>query len=267
MTRSGASDPVNESYVFKALISGGVCAIVSAGLNPFDVTKIRLQNQVGGVCPTKKYDGLLKGAQKIFRDEGFRGLAKGIEPSMLREISYSSVRMGAYEPIRVMLSDDTDPTMTSPAIKFLSALISGGVGAAMANPFDLVKTQFQATLPGQSLMYKSTFTAIPAIFKTHGFSGLYKGWVVTSARAAVLTSAQLGSYDTIKNNILIGIFHMENGFALHLAASLSAGIITTTAANPGYSVFTSPLIIDILCTVTLLTMFVIHISHIFDLCR
>ena len=59
-----------------------------------------------------------------------------------------------------------------------------------------------------------------------------RGWAVTSARAAVLTSAQLGSYDSIKHNLLMDRAGMQEGFALHLAASMSAGLITTTAANP-----------------------------------
>ena len=59
-----------------------------------------------------------------------------------------------------------------------------------------------------------------------------KGWQVTTLRAAILTSAQLGSYDTIKNNLLIELFQLENGLILHFWASLLAGIITPTAANP-----------------------------------
>lgn len=55
---------------------------------------------------------------------------------------------------------------------------------------------------------------------------------MTSCRAAILTSAQLGSYDTIKNNILKNYFGMEDGLQLHLIASMSAGLITTTATNP-----------------------------------
>jgi len=61
---------------------------------------------------------------------------------------------------------------------------------------------------------------------------LYKGWYVTSIRAAILTSAQIGSYDTIKNNILINTFDIKEGFLLHLISAMSAGIITTTATNP-----------------------------------
>lgn len=68
--------------------------------------------------------------------------------------------------------------------------------------------------------------------KNEGIAGLYKGWQATSARAAVLTSAQLGSYDTVKNNIAIKLFKLEEGVTLHLATSIIAAIFTTTASNP-----------------------------------
>jgi Mitochondrial carrier protein len=94
------------------------------------------------------------------------------------------------------------------------------------------RCRFQATLPGDPLPYRSTLGGLFEIAKKQGISGWYKGWEVTSARAAFLTSAQLGSYDTIKNNILIKLVGMEDGLQLHFAASMTAGIITTTAANP-----------------------------------
>jgi hypothetical protein len=58
------------------------------------------------------------------------------------------------------------------------------------------------------------------IFKAEGLRGLYRGVTATAARAAVLTSAQLGSYDIIKNNILIQVFHMADGFKLHFCAAM-----------------------------------------------
>jgi hypothetical protein len=79
--------------------------------------------------------------------------------------------------------------------------------------------------------YLSSFTLYFSRF--HTCTGLYKGWAVTSSRAAILTSAQLGSYDTIKNNLLIKSLGMQEGFLLHLVASMASGLITTTAANPG----------------------------------
>ena len=65
-----------ELYIFKAGISGGVCAIVSAGLNGVDVTKIRMQNQ-SMVAKELRYKGLISGMAQIYKDEGIAGLRKG----------------------------------------------------------------------------------------------------------------------------------------------------------------------------------------------
>lgn len=143
----------DNNFLSKAGIAGSVCAVVSAGLNPVDVTKIRMQNQAG-TGSSLKYQGVLSGAMRILREEGWRGWAKGMEPSMMREMTYSSVRIGAYEPLRALLSRGGSSTETSPSVKFFSALISGGTGAALANPFDLVKTRFQAVLPGEVKPYR-----------------------------------------------------------------------------------------------------------------
>ena len=237
-----------SDLIVKALVAGNVCAFVSAFLNPLDVTKIRLQNQ-NAISSGHKYKGMISGALCILREEGLAGWAKGLNASMVREVTYSSVRMGAYEPIRSLLSSlseqkvsgdssntksDGKQQSTSPIVKFSASLISGGVGSAIANPLDLVKTRLQASLPGSAQLYTSIFDAFTSIYRKEGFAGLYKGWVVTSSRAAILTSAQLGSYDTIKNNILVDVFGFHEGFFLHLSASMASGLITTTAANPGH---------------------------------
>jgi hypothetical protein len=187
-----------------------------------------MQNKGGELYPT-----MLKGIRKIYLEEGYRGLWKGVEPSVWREISYSSIRIGAYEPIRKVLSNkDIDPSDTNPFIKLFSALLSGGIGSALCNPIDIVKTRLQAVLPNEISPYTSTFQGLIRIGRKDGIRGLYKGWVVTSSRSAILTSAQLGSYDSIKHNFLMSQLGMTEGLHLHLVASMAAGLITTTAANP-----------------------------------
>lgn len=152
------ADPeTTGELVQKALIAGNVCAFVSAGVNPLDVTKIRLQNQQQHI----KYRGMLSGAMLILKEEGLAGWAKGLTASMLREVTYSSVRIGAYEPIRSLISsyiagpnaehhhhhtrhlnqqhNHNHGRSSSPAVKYFSALLSGGGGAALASPLDLIK--------------------------------------------------------------------------------------------------------------------------------
>lgn len=103
-------------FVQKALISGTSCAVISAILNPFDVTKIRLQNQPSGFI---KYKGMMSGARVILLEEGVAGLSKGMTPSMLRELSYSSVRFGAYEPIRETVGAFIDGPSVKPQVRIL----------------------------------------------------------------------------------------------------------------------------------------------------
>eukprot|EP00605_Chrysophyceae_sp_TOSAG23-4_P000892 GSChrysophyteH1.ASY1.ANO1.983.1 assembled CDS len=225
----------------KASLAGGSCALSSFILNPVDVTKIRIQNATSGANHTQ-YKGFLDGLFSIYRNEGLRGWARGLEPSMMREMTYSSCRMGAYEPIRGVvqkLSGDktSEKGDISATVKFTSALLSGGIGAAVCNPFDLVKTRFQAAFPGQPpLPYNNTFQAFRYIIKHEGgVGGMYKAWEVTCGRAAFLTSGQLGSYDVVKNNILIhhfGFSEKKNGTILHLCSAMSASVVATTAANP-----------------------------------
>jgi hypothetical protein len=201
-----------ESYLLKAAIAGFSCASVAAALNPLDVTRIRLQLQhseslqvptaqpMTASSPNKRpiqpYRGMLHGVAKIYREEGLIGWSKGLTPSMMRELFYSTIRMGAYEPIKHSLF--TESNQNSPAAKLLCGLLAGGFGAAIANPLDLIKTRFtiehllilhhaidccnyrfQSILPHEKSPYPSTFQAFRLIYlREHGLHGLYKGWQV-----------------------------------------------------------------------------------------
>lgn len=77
-----------------------------------------------------------------------RGIAlqKGIVPSLLRETSYSSIRLSLYEPIRDHIMTDEEKKHGAPLLKkFLAGATSGAIGSGLANPADLVKV---STVPG-----------------------------------------------------------------------------------------------------------------------
>lgn len=46
------------------------------------------------------YKNMIDCFVKVIREEGPGGLYKGLTPALLRQASYSSLRMGIYEPIR-----------------------------------------------------------------------------------------------------------------------------------------------------------------------
>lgn len=59
-------------------------------------------------CPTqpRAYLGLGRGLSKIWTEEGLKGLWSGTNAALLREASYSSIRMGAYEPFKQVTGND-----------------------------------------------------------------------------------------------------------------------------------------------------------------
>ena len=106
----------------------------------------------------------------------------------------------------------------------------GAIGSALFNPFDVVKVRFQSAT-GALPHGGSIARALREIAREPG--GLYVGVGATVVRAALLTSAQLGSYDVIKNDLLVRRCELSrDAHTTHFAASLLASLVATTAADP-----------------------------------
>jgi hypothetical protein len=124
-------------------ISGlGLCSAQVAAVftNPIDVVKIRLQLQGEGKGKGLVESGGVKGGRghglfamflHILREEGVLAFWKGVVPSLLREISYSSIRLGAYEPIRNLLSSEEEQQQVYVPLwkKLLAGATAGAIGS------------------------------------------------------------------------------------------------------------------------------------------
>ncbi|CAH1783501.1 unnamed protein product [Owenia fusiformis] len=219
----------------------GISMMTAGGVtNPIDVIKIRMQldNELSGhkkknVFHNRYYKGFVRGTFTIVREEGPRGLMKGVFPSVLREGIYSTIRLGAYEPIKRMFGA-TDPAHTPLWKKICAGGISGAIGSSIATPTDLVKVRLQAegNLPqGQTPRYTGTFDAFRQIIKYEGIRGLYVGVGPTVQRAAILTATQIPAYDHIKHSILNHEL-MSEGTQLHFITSFMAGFVTACTTSP-----------------------------------
>jgi len=237
------------------LLAGGLsCMFISAILNPLDVVKVVLQTQsqlksldshphpISDVVlhPSRslyanaRYHGAWHAIQSIFQEQGYRrGLMKGITASMLREASYSSIRMGLYDPIKILLAPKgTNKSEFSFWQKLIAGAGSGALGSFLATPTDLIKIRFQSYSPRHPNPYQNTFHAFYHIFKyENGLHGLYKGATPTILRAAILTSVQLSTYDQTKR-ILIQSGYFHDTTLTHMIASAFSGLLVTTAVNP-----------------------------------
>ena len=133
-----------ESDLMRTFYAGVASICAASVTHPIDTIKIRLQLQgQGGAASGRQYNNIFKGIQMIVEHEGVRGLYKGITASWMRESIYSSLRLGMYEPFKRLLGAN-DPKNTPFYLKFAAGGMSGFIGAALANPTDLLKVRMQA---------------------------------------------------------------------------------------------------------------------------
>lgn len=62
---------------------------------------------------------------------GFRSLYAGLSASLMRQMSYSMVRLGVYEKMKSQLSKDGPPSNVN---LLLAAIIAGALGGIAGNP-------------------------------------------------------------------------------------------------------------------------------------
>lgn len=212
---------------------------------PIDLLKTRLQIQ-GELAKAGGQASLTRTLTTITQQEGLRGFYRGLSASLLREASYSALRLGLYEPVKHAISpafsssqiasSSQPPRSASLFEKILAGGISGCIGAALANPADLLKVRLQAamasSLRGQgtpSVSLLSSFSTI--VQKEGGIPALWQGVGANVQRAALLTAAQVGSYDEIKATVK-SVAGMEEGLSLHIACSLAASVICALVTSP-----------------------------------
>jgi Mitochondrial carrier protein len=77
---------------------------------------------------------------KVSGEEGISALWKGVNAAWLREASYTSLRLGLYEPTKVLVGAN-DPKTATFFGKFLAGSIAGALGSIAGNPFDVLKVR------------------------------------------------------------------------------------------------------------------------------
>lgn len=236
------TDNVWQLFAFSAIAS---CTAELATV-PIDVVKVRMQLQ-GELGSTAKYKSSLHAFPTILREEGIAGLYKGVQPALLRQATYGSLRIGMYEPVKALIArfltgegagvGSAAAASASPALlhKVLSGMVCGGAAAAICNPTDVVKVRMQAdgmnTAPGAKPRYRHVFHAFGEIARTEGVRGLYKGVSPTVQRAAVVAAVELSSYDECKT-LMVQWGWGATSVVTHFGASVMAGFLSTIASSP-----------------------------------
>jgi len=214
-------------------IVGGAASMSSAVCtHPLDVLKVRLQVSGEGVkVKTTSITAELLAMGK----KGLPGFYQGLSGSLLRQATYSATRFGVYSPIKNVLSGKNKDKPLPFIKKIAAGMLSGGCGAMVGTPADLVMVRMQADgkkPPAERNNYKNAFDGLYKITKSKGILALWRGCTPTVVRAMLVTAGQLATYDQIKQNMLGYPKLFKDNYITHAIASISAGFVATVVTNP-----------------------------------
>lgn len=208
--------------------------------HPFETVKIRLQLQgelQAKDVAVRKYKGVIHGVSVIAKNEGSRGLFRGIGSAYIYQMLLNGCRLGFYEPLRkgVTRLIFKDHNVQSLGINIFSGAASGILGAAAGSPFFLVKTRLQSFSPflpvGTQHKYKNSVDGLKKVYGHEGIKGLYRGVGAAMVRTGFGSSVQLPTYFFAKRR-LIKHLDMQEGLALHLASSTASGFVVCCVMHP-----------------------------------
>lgn len=229
------TSPPKLSFIYTYSITCVSAAVAESVTFPLDITKTRLQIQGEQLRVVQPRRGMVGTAAGIFREEGVRGLWRGITPAVLRHVVYSGCRMNFYEIAREHVFK-RNPDGSFPLYKgVLAGMSTGALAQLIASPTDLVKVQMQMegrrVSEGLPRKYKGTFDAFRTILQTNGLKGLWKGCVPNMQRAALVNLGDLTTYDQAKQ-FLLKHTPLGDTTTTHAVSSLTAGLVGAAFGTP-----------------------------------
>eukprot|EP01088_Endostelium_zonatum_P022385 TRINITY_DN957_c0_g1_i1.p1 TRINITY_DN957_c0_g1~~TRINITY_DN957_c0_g1_i1.p1 ORF type:complete len:311 (+),score=80.32 TRINITY_DN957_c0_g1_i1:182-1114(+) len=165
-------------YILK-FIAGGFSGISSTLLTyPLDLSRSRLSAQTTFV----RYKGMFHCLWITFKEEGVRGLYKGLVISMMGIAPYASLNLASYDGIQSFIRTNY------PHVPWLMSIagagtalgaISGTIAVTLTYPSDVLRRRMMIDGVGSKTgrRYKGILDAISQITRTEGVRGFFRGLV------------------------------------------------------------------------------------------
>ena len=168
------ADPNQRPDLSRPFLMGAITGCCSAlVLLPSEVVKAKTQVQVGDHSSNEIF-------RKMMKKQGIRSMFTGFEAQLMRDGPFYAFFFGSYDLLCYLFRTNV-PSMPDELNYFLSGGFAGMLGWAAAMPFDVPKTNVQASW--DTKVIGSYFPELIRIGRERGIAGLYNGLGPTLARA------------------------------------------------------------------------------------
>ncbi|KAL7583267.1 nicotinamide adenine dinucleotide transporter 1, chloroplastic isoform X1 [Lactuca sativa] len=194
------NQPPTSSSMLCNAAAGAVAGVLAATfVCPLDVIKTRFQ--VHGLPQLN--GGTIRGSlivgslQQIVRKDGFRGMYRGLSPTIIALLPNWAVYFTVYDWLKGSLSSDGSHQLSFGA-NMIAASGAGVATTIVTNPLWVVKTRLQTQGMRRVVMpYRGTLSALMRIGREEGIRGLYSGLVPAMAGISHV-AIQFPAYEKIK---------------------------------------------------------------------
>ncbi|XP_069040189.1 solute carrier family 25 member 34 [Lepisosteus oculatus] len=215
-------------------LGAAACCGACVFTNPLEVAKTRLQLQgelrARGSYP-RPYRGVLQALWAVARADGLGGLQKGLSVGLLYQGVMNGVRLGVYS--RAEAAGLTQP----PGGSLATGATAGALGAFVASPAYLVKTQLQAqtvaaVAVGHQHNHQGVSSAFASIYRSQGLLGLWRGVGGAVPRVMVGSAAQLATFSGAKDWVSLQQWYSPDSWLVALTAAMISSVSVAIAMTP-----------------------------------
>lgn len=221
---SKTSKPKPQPYPF--YLGGCAASIAAFFTHPLDLTKTRMQT-------ASSRQNMFSLMLTTFKREGPRGLYVGLSASLLRQMTYSVTRFGAYDKLKELASKGEGGKLGVGQMA-LCASAAGAAGGLAGNPADVLLVRMTSDVnkkPAERYNYPNAVSGLVRMTREEGVGSLFRGLGPNTVRAVLMNASQLATYDVFKS-ALLSTGYFSEGTGLHFTASFMAGTVATTVCSP-----------------------------------
>lgn len=192
MSQSSSSGKKADKTVMISMISGlfgGSTAKLIT--HPVDTLKAKIQVNAGRT-------GILKVLANTYKNEGVRGLYRGLPVSVLGSVPGCVLYFGAYEFAKKKLLMFSNLSHSEFIMYFLGGMFAETVSCMVFVPVDVIKERRQVQTNLKSYSYSSDIDALFTILRTEKLRGIYKAYGATVMSFGPMSAFYFMFYEYLK---------------------------------------------------------------------
>ncbi|WCJ42666.1 Mitochondrial substrate carrier family protein [Euphorbia peplus] len=188
--------------------SGGTAVLFTY---PLDLVRTKLAYQVvdsskmniskmnisGALSTGQIYRGIYDCFSKTFKESGFRGLYRGVAPSLYGIFPYAGLKFYFYEEMKRHLPEEHKKDIS---VKLVCGSVAGLLGQTFTYPLDVVRRQMQVErlATTNTAQLKGTMETLLIIAQNQGWKQLFSGLSINYLKVVPSVAIGFTVYDLMK---------------------------------------------------------------------